>query len=117
MREMELLTFDILSDLLEENKFESEDDQKIVKYILASGNDWRIPLETLNQFVVVLENEIEGSVTKDSLNQLLKKYNRNIEQFAWEVESICQLVLVFELTEETNLRLIISNLIKKITLE
>ena len=76
MNKIPLLTFDKLFDLIEENHFENETDKKIAKKILEAERDWRISIKSLNDFITILEKEVDGTVTKTSLNKLLKKYNR-----------------------------------------
>jgi len=117
MNEIPLLTFDKLFDLIEKNRFENETDKKIAEKILEAERDWRISFETINEFISVLEKVVDGSVTKSSLNKLLKKYKRNISQNAWEMESVNYLLEIFELTKETELRKIIIKLTKKVTSE
>jgi len=78
MNEISLLTFDKLFDLIKDNQFENEIDKKIAEKILKAERDWNISLESLNDFITVLEKEIGGTATKTSLNKLLKKYNQNI---------------------------------------
>lgn len=112
--ELPLLTFDKLFDLIEENRFENETDKKIAKKLLEAERDWRISFETLNEFIVVLEKAVGGTVTRSNLNKLQKKYKRNISQNAWEMESISYLLDIFELTKETELRKIIINLTEKL---
>ena len=82
--------------------------------ILEAERDWRISLESLNDFITILEKEVGGIVNKTSLNKLLKKYNRNIAQYAWESESVSYLLDIFELTNETELRNIFNKLTEKV---
>ncbi len=117
MTEIASLTFNKLRDLIEENQFENETDRKIAEKILEAERDWRISLESLNDFIILLEKEVGGTVTKISLNKLLKKYNRNIAEYAWEMESVTYLLAIFELTEETELRNVFAGLTKKIKTE
>jgi hypothetical protein len=111
------MTFDKLFDLIEENRFETETDKKIAEKILEAERDWRISFETINEFISVLEKVVDGTVTKSSLNKLLKKYKRNISQNAWEMESVSYLLDIFELTKETELRKIINNLTETVKTE
>ncbi|WMI68253.1 hypothetical protein [Mangrovimonas sp. YM274] len=111
------MTFDKLFDLIEENRFETETDKKIAEKILEAERDWRISFETVNDFIGVLEKVVDGTVTKSSLNKLLKKYKRNIYQNAWEIESVSYLLDIFELTQKTELRKIINNLTEKVKTE
>jgi seryl-tRNA synthetase len=116
MTEIPLMTFDKLFDLIEENQFANESDKKIAEKILEAENDWgdwKSSVNNLNEFINVLEKEVGGTVTKKSLNELLKKYNRNISQNAWEAESVCSLLEVFEFTQEVDLRKIFNELIEK----
>ncbi len=114
---MNNLTFDKLFDLIEENRFENEADKRIAEKILEAERDWRISFETVNEFISVLEKAVNGTVTKSSLNKLMKKYKRNILQNAWEMESISYLLDIFGLTKETELRKIINNLTEKVKTE
>ena len=114
---MNNLTFDKLYDLIEENRFEKETDKRIAEIILEAERDWRVSFENVNEFISILEKEVNGTVTKSSLNKLLKRYKRNISQNAWEMESISYLLDIFELTKETELRKIIINLTEKVKAE
>ena len=114
MNKTSLLTFDKLFDLIEENQFENETDKKIAEKILEAERDWRISLKYLNDFINILEKEIGGTVTKTSLNKLLKKYNLNISQYAWESESVSYLLDIFDLTQKTELRIIFNELTEKL---
>ena len=111
MTKIPLLTFDKLFDLVEENQFENETDKKIAEKILEAERDWRISLKTLTDFITELEKEVGGTVTKTSLNKLLRKYNRNISQYAGESESVSYLLDIFELTKETELKNIFNKLL------
>ena len=116
MTKTPLLTFDKLFDLVEENRFENETDRKIAEKILEAENDWgdwKTSVKNLNEFIIALEKEVGGTVTKTSLNKLLKRYNRNIAQNAWEAESVCSLLEIFEFTKEVNLRKIFNELVEK----
>ncbi|QCE39912.1 hypothetical protein [Psychroserpens sp. NJDZ02] len=105
MTEIPSLTFDELFDLIEENRFENPTDKKIAEKIFEAERDWKITSqESLNDFIIVLETETGGTVTKTSLKKLLKKYNRKDTQYGWEAESVCSLLEIFELTKETDLR-------------
>ncbi|MDO3695222.1 hypothetical protein QVZ41_10235 [Wenyingzhuangia sp. chi5] len=117
MTEIPLMTFDKLFDLIEENQFENETDRKIAEKIIKAERDWRISLDSLNDFIIILEKEVGGNVTKTSLNKLLKKYNRNIAQYTWEAESVCYLLDIFDLTKETELRNIFNKLTEKVKTE
>tara|TARA_R110001583_G_scaffold160458_1_gene312358 strand:- start:6 stop:374 length:369 start_codon:yes stop_codon:yes gene_type:complete len=120
MTEIPLLTFDKLFDLVEENRFENESDKKIAKKILEAENDWgdwKTSVKNLNEFIIALEKEVGGTVTKTSLNKLLKKYNRNIAQNMWESETVCSLLEIFDFTQETELRKIFNELTEKVKTE
>lgn len=114
MNKITLLTFDKLFDLIEENQFENETDKQIAEKILEAERDWRISIDSLNDFITILEKEVGGTVTKTSLNKLLKKYNRNISQYAWESESVCYLLDIFDLTKKNDLRIIFNELTEKL---
>ncbi|WP_452229610.1 hypothetical protein [Lacinutrix sp. MEBiC02404] len=114
--EIPLLTFDKLFNLVEENRFINETDRKIAEKILEAENDWgdwKTSVKNLNEFIIVLEKEVGGIVTKTSLNKLLKKYNRNIAQNAWKAESICSLLEIFKLNKEVELKKIFFELTEK----
>ena len=117
MTEIPLLTFDELFDLVDENRFENEADKKIGEKILEAENDWgdwKTSVNNLNEFILVLEKEIDGKTTKSNVEKLLNRYNSNLAKFAWEAESICSLIEIFKLTNETELRNIFFNLTEKI---
>jgi len=118
--EIPLLTFDKLFDLVEGNRFINEADRKIAEKILEAENDWgdwKTSVKNLNEFIIALEKEVHGTVTKTSLNKLLKKYNRNIAQNAWEAETVCSLLEIFKLTEENELRKIFNKLTENLKTE
>ena len=104
------MTFDKLVELIEENRFRNKNDRKIAIKIIEAERDWRISFDTLNEFIIELEKEADGIVTKSSLKKLLNKYKENISRNAWEMESVTYLIDIFELTNETELRKIIINL-------
>jgi hypothetical protein len=105
MTEIPSLTFDELFDLIEENRFENPTDKKIAEKIFEAERDWKMTSqESLNDFLIILETETGGTVTKTSLTKLLKRYNRKDTQYGWEAESVCSLLDIFELTKETDLR-------------
>ena len=113
MTKIPLMTFDKLFDLIEDDRFENETDKKIAKKILEAENDWgdwKTSVNDLNEFILVLENAINGKTTQSNLEKLLHKYNRNLSKYAWETESLCSLLEIFELTEERELRKIFSNI-------
>jgi hypothetical protein len=109
-----ILTFDSLFDLIEKNEIKNELDRKIAEIILDAETDWIISIYSLNDFLVVLEKEINGETTKKNLEKQLKKYNRNIAKYAWESESISALLEIFDHTEEPDLRTIFFNLTEKL---
>ena len=107
MIEIPLVTFDNLFILVEENLLENETDKKIAEKILQAENDWgdwKTSVNNLNEFILTLESEINGITSKSNLERLLNRYNENLSKFAWEAESICSLLEIFELTNETELR-------------
>ena len=113
---MNNLNFDKLFDLIEESHFKNKNDRKIAEKILeaeSNWGDWKTSVKNLNEFIIVLEKEVGGTVKKTSLKKLLKRYNRNISQYAWEAESVCYLLDIFKLTKETELR----NIFNKLTEE
>jgi len=113
MTKIPLMTFDKLFDLIEDNRFDNTD-KKIAEKIFEAERDWKMTSqEPLNDFMTVLEKETGEIVTKTSLKKLLKKYNQNLSKYAWEAEGICSLLEIFELTEESELRNIFSNIAKK----
>jgi hypothetical protein len=109
-----LLTIEELFDLVENNKIENKADKKIAEIILDAESDWIISILSLNDFLVVLEKEIDGNTTKPNLEKLLKKYNQNISRFAWETASVSYLLEIFELTNEKDLKTIFYNLTERI---
>ncbi len=120
MTEIPLLTFDKLFELVEENQFQSETDKKIAVKIIEAERDWgdsKTSFNTLNEFILELEKEVDGIVTKSSLNELLNKYTRNINQNAWKIESVSYLLDIFDLIEETELRNIFNKLTEKVKAE
>jgi len=113
------LTFDRLIDLTDESGIYDQNDLKIIECILDAQNDWgetQNPVNSLNDFLMALEKEIGGNVTKKSLKKLLSKYHRNISQNMWEAESVSSLLQVFELTDRTDLNLIFTDLTRKVTI-
>ena len=116
MTKIPLMTFEKLFDLIEDDRFDNETDKKIAKKILEAENDWgdwKTSVNNLNEFILVLEKEINGITTQSNLEKLLNRYNRNLSKYAWEAESLCSLIEIFELTEESELRNIFSNIANK----
>ena len=104
MSKTKILTFDQLLDLVEEDSFENDSDKKIAESILDAERDWRTSIQTLPDFIIILEKEINGMTSESNLIKLLEKYNRNIEKYTWEAESISYLLDIFRLTQETELK-------------
>ena len=111
------MTIEELDDLYENNQIENETDKKITQKILEAERDWVISIHSLNDFLTILEKEIGGIVTKSSLKGLLKKYNQTVTNYAWECESLCYLLEIFELTPETELRKIFFDLCNRLETE
>ena len=109
-----LLTFDELFDLIEKNEIRSDLDKKIAEIILNAETDWIITIYSLNDFLVILEKEIDGETTKENLEKLLEIYNKKIEKFAWESESVSALMELFNLTDKSDLRTIFFDLTERI---
>ena len=110
------LTFDQLIDLADESLVYDQNDLKIIKCIINAQNDWgdaQNPVNSLNDFLIALEKEVGGNITKNSLKKLLSKYYQNISRNMWEVESVTSLLEVFEWTDKTDLNLIFSDLTQK----
>ncbi|WP_405247671.1 hypothetical protein [Cellulophaga sp. Asnod2-G02] len=100
-------------DHLEAHNFQNEADQQIVKKLLEAEENWPVSIDTVTQFLEVLEKEIGGIINERSLEELLKKYNQNLKKYAWNAESIPYLLDIFKLTEETTLNNICSRLFNK----
>ena len=119
LNEFPSLTFDELFDFVEEDLFENSDDKLIVEKILEAERDWGDYtnfVSSLHEFTIVLENETKGALTQPNLKKLLQRYNQNLSKYAWEAESICSLLEIFELTDEKELRNIFLDLDKNIRL-
>jgi hypothetical protein len=99
-----LLTIDELNDLFENGDIKNPTDKRIAELILDAERDWVFTIHNLNDFLVILEREIDGEATKENLNKLLDKYNARIEKYSWESESINSLIQIFDLTGDNNLR-------------
>jgi hypothetical protein len=112
------MTFDILFDIVEKNTFENKTDLLIAKRILEAERDWIKPLYDLNEFILELENEIDGETSKDNLIKLLNSYKKNgFIDSAWNTESVTILLEIFEFTEDSCLKTIFENLSKKINVD
>ena len=98
------LTFDELFDLSEKGQISDPIDRQISEYILSAELDWFITIHNLNDFLIILEREINGVTTRENLNELLEKYNSDIDRFTWEAESLNSLLKIFDLTEGNDLR-------------
>ena len=114
MSSSEILTFDQLFDLVEEDSFENETDKKIAQSILDAERDWRTSIKSLSDFINILEKEINGLVTESNLKILAKKYNGNIGKYSWESESVSYLLDIFKLTQETELKKVFIQLSEKV---
>jgi hypothetical protein len=84
-----------------------------VRKLINAELDWRNNHEYVNDFISEIELEAGGKITKESLNELLNFYSRNIVRFAWEAESIYSLIEIFKYTNDTDLRVIVDKLTKK----
>ncbi|MFI8605156.1 hypothetical protein ACIGCP_11880 [Cellulophaga baltica] len=98
---------------MEAHNFQNEADQQIVKKLLEAEENWPVSIDTVSQFLEVVEKEIGGVIHERSLEELLKKYNQNLKKYAWNAESIPYLLDIFKLTEETTLNNIYSRLFNK----
>ncbi len=112
--EVPLLTFDELYDLLENQKITDNIDIQIAEKVIAAETDWIITIHSLNDFLVVLEKEIDGKTTKSNLEKLLKKYNSNLQKYSWEAESVSQLLDLFDFRDGSDLRNIFFSLTERI---
>lgn len=108
------LTFEELSSCIVETDIKDKAYKKISEIIIAAERNWRTPCDSINDFIITLENEINGPVTKSNLNLLLNQYSENTIEKTWESESISTLIKVFELTNETDLKTIFINLVEKV---
>lgn len=98
------MTFGKLLEVLESNQINKSSDRAIIERILEAERDWVVPINNLNEFISLLKEEIGDIPTKSNLANLLKKYEKNgFQNSAWNAESICALLEIFELKNSDNL--------------
>ena len=110
------LSFSRLFDAVENNEFDKERDLEIATRVLNAHRDWDdsiVEIDTLGEFIYVLEYRMNAKTTKYNLQKLLKKFN-SIGKNSWNAESVCYLLEIFELSEETELKTIFQHLAKKV---
>ncbi|MCF8277300.1 MAG: hypothetical protein K9J17_11250 [Flavobacteriales bacterium] len=112
--EIPFLTFDELYDKFYDGQIVDETDKQIAEKILDAQRDWTISIQSLNDFLVVLEEEIDGDTTKSNLTKLLKRYNKDVLKYAWKAESVSYLLEIFSMTDKSNLRTIFCELEEKL---
>jgi len=98
------LEIDAIYDLLENNQIKNRLDKAIAEKIIEAENDWVEPIENLQIFIQILENET-SSATKEELENLLNKLrDNNLPKNVWKAESISSLLEIFDYTGYHNLK-------------
>ena len=111
------MTFEILHNVLENNRIENETDREIIKLILEAERDWNTPIYNLKEFIKRLEDEIGDRASKNNLIKLQNKYQKNgFQNSAWNSESIYSLLDIFKLTETNDLNSIFNNISNQLTM-
>ena len=90
-----------LLNLLEFNQIENRLDKLISKKIIDAKNHWNIPINSLSQFILLLESETKNSTSKKSLENLLQKNGKAIPYP--NSDSIQYLLEIFNYTGFSNL--------------
>ena len=106
------MTFDHLYDLIEDSKKAVDSRTKLaVERLIQAETDWRIEVKSLEDFINLIENEVNGESTKENVRKRLIKFELNIAVNAWEAESFTSLMEVFEYNESKTLKEIFEEII------
>jgi len=68
--------------------------REIVKIFLAAVNDWPSSLASLEDYEANIEKFIGSSTKKENIEFAIK--NSDLSQHAWQVESLTQVLVVFQ---------------------
>ena len=99
------MTFEELYDLIEGETGVIDTRIKVaVERILQAETDWRIEVKTLEDFIRILENEVNGETSKENVSKRLSSFQANIAENAWEAESFTSLLEVFEYDKSNSLQ-------------
>src|SRR4051812_31595518 len=105
------LTVGTIRGLIKANVF-SIDEMEIIEMILAAINDWPNPNITLEDYEKEVSEFLGGETTKKNIETTLKRID--VMQFAWQAESLSQLLRVFEFyNEDMNLKDIFARIAKR----
>lgn len=111
-RTLRQMTFDHLYDLIEDSKKAVDSRTKLaVERLIQAETDWRIEVKSLEDFINLIENEVNGESTKENVRKRLIKFELNIAVNAWEAESFTSLMEVFEYNESKTLKEIFEEII------
>jgi hypothetical protein len=72
-----------------------------IEILLAAINDWPSPVENLNDFKSQVSKTLGGSVTKEKIEACVA--NLNVVSDAWKIESLTQLLDIFNLNKKYSL--------------
>ncbi|MGY6648312.1 hypothetical protein [Wenyingzhuangia sp. IMCC45574] len=100
-------------ELVDRNLIDNKFDKSISERILSAEQDWDYEIESLNEFIEILEQEIGAETTKQNLEKLLETYNQE-KSNSWKSESICYLLEIFNYTGYSNLRKVFESLSEKL---
>tara|TARA_R110002020_G_C16272013_1_gene771177 strand:- start:112 stop:447 length:336 start_codon:yes stop_codon:yes gene_type:complete len=99
------MTFDELFELIDDESRVIDLRVKVaVKRIIQAETDWRTEVKTLEDFIEILENEVNGETSKENVSKRLRTFETNIAGNAWEAESFTSLLEVFEYNQNKSLK-------------
>lgn len=105
------MTFDELDDLIENNADTDSKTRNAVECIIQAEIDWVTGVESLEEFIEIVENEVDGELSLENVANRLKVYQRNVLGNAWEAESFTSLLEVFNYDEQSTLNEILKGII------
>ena len=76
----------------------SDDELNILKIILAAINDWPNPNLTLEDYERAVSDFIGAETNKNNIEKKLKGIN--LYKFAWQAESLSELIEIFQFYKE-----------------
>lgn len=97
------MTFDDLFDLIEDKRINSRT-KLTAERIIQAETDWRTEVKTLDDFIGIIENEVNGVSSKANVSKRLRQFEANIAGKAWEAESFTSLIEVFKYDQSKTLK-------------
>ena len=106
------MTFDDLYDLIQDKEKGIDQRTKLaLERIIQAATDWRTEVNTLDDFIGIVENEVLGESSKANVSKRLKQFELNVARNAWEAESFTSVMQVFEYDQGKTLKEIFEEII------